>query len=34
MIAASMFNVPGAKTADSPLMIRARDAIATVTGPA
>ena len=30
MVAASMFNFPGAKTADSPLMIRAREALATV----
>ena len=30
MVAASMFNLPGAKTADSPLMIRAREALATV----
>jgi hypothetical protein len=28
MIAASMFNLPGAKTADSPLMIKAREALA------
>ncbi len=32
MVAASMFNFPGAKTADSPLMIRAREALATVMG--
>ncbi|MGO9463117.1 MAG: hypothetical protein ACLQIB_31745 [Isosphaeraceae bacterium] len=30
MVAASMFNLPGAKTPDSPLMTRARDALATV----
>jgi hypothetical protein len=30
MVVASMFNFPGAKTADSPLMIRAREALATV----
>jgi len=32
MVAASMFNLPGAKTADSPLMIRAREALAAVMG--
>jgi len=32
MVAASMYNLPGAKTPDSPLMIRARDALATVMG--
>jgi hypothetical protein len=32
IVAASMFNVPGAKTPDSPLMIRARDALANVMG--
>jgi hypothetical protein len=30
MVAAAMFNLPGAKTPDSPLMTRARDAVATV----
>jgi hypothetical protein len=30
LVAASMFNFPGAKTPDSPLMIRARDALAAV----
>jgi hypothetical protein len=30
LLAASMFNLPGAKTPDSPLMTRARDAMATV----
>ncbi len=30
MIAAAMFNLPGAKTADSPLMIRARESLASV----
>jgi hypothetical protein len=30
IVAASMFNLPGARTADSPLMIRARDALAAV----
>jgi hypothetical protein len=32
MVAASMFNFPGATTADSPLMIRAREALTTVMG--
>ena len=32
IVAASMFNLPGSKTADSPLMIRAREALATVMG--
>jgi hypothetical protein len=32
MVAASMFNLPGAKTADSPLMIRAREALTAVLG--
>ncbi len=32
MVAAAMFNLPGAKTPDSPLMTRARDALATVMG--
>jgi hypothetical protein len=32
MVAASMFNLPGAKTPDSPLMTRARDALANVLG--
>jgi hypothetical protein len=32
LIAASMFNLPGAKTSDSPLMIRAREAAAKVLG--
>ena len=32
MLAAAMFNLPGAKTPDSPLMTRARDAVATVMG--
>jgi hypothetical protein len=31
MVVASMFNFPGAKTADSPLMIRAREALAIAT---
>jgi hypothetical protein len=30
MVAASLPNLPGAKTADSPLMIRAREALAAV----
>jgi hypothetical protein len=30
MAAAAMFNLPGAKTPDSPLMIRAREAVAKV----
>jgi hypothetical protein len=30
LIAAAMFNLPGAKTNDSPLMIRAREAVAKV----
>jgi hypothetical protein len=30
IVAASMFNFPGAKTADSPLMIRARESLASV----
>jgi hypothetical protein len=34
IVAASMFNLPGARTPDSPLMIRARDALATVMGRA
>jgi hypothetical protein len=32
MVAAAMFNLPGAKTADSPLMIRARESLASVMG--
>jgi hypothetical protein len=32
IVAASMFNLPGTKTPDSPLMIRAREALATVMG--
>jgi hypothetical protein len=32
LIAAAMFNLPGAKTSDSPLMIRAREAVARVMG--
>ena len=32
IVAASMFNFPGTKTPDSPLMIRAREALATVMG--
>jgi hypothetical protein len=32
IIAASLFNIPGAKSADSPLMIRAREAVRTVLG--
>jgi hypothetical protein len=32
LIASSMFNLPGARTEDSPLMIRARDAVASVMG--
>ena len=32
LVAAAMFNLPGAKTADSPLMIRAREAVAKVMG--
>jgi hypothetical protein len=32
MVAASMFNFPGAKTADSPFMTRAREALAKVMG--
>jgi hypothetical protein len=32
MVAAAMFNLPGSKTPDSPLMIRAREAVAKVLG--
>jgi hypothetical protein len=32
LVAAAMFNLPGAKTNDSPLMIRAREAVAKVMG--
>jgi hypothetical protein len=32
LVAAAMFNLPGAKTSDSPLMIRAREAVAKVMG--
>jgi hypothetical protein len=32
LVAAAMFNLPGAKTADSPLMIRARESLASVMG--
>ena len=33
LAAATMFNLPGAKSPDSPLMIRAREAVANVLGP-